>query len=78
MHALANDPSIPAVLARAFSRVSCQIVRIYDDGSEGIINMVSRDKADAELVEHRKRIGHGYERPEGGIKILTDVVIRTV
>lgn len=81
MHQLATDPSLDPVLRRAFARVTCQIVRTYDDGSEGIINMMNRTRADAELIEHRKRIGKIFGGPNGGggeEKTLVAVAIREV
>lgn len=72
-HPILNDPTLPDCLRRAFERVTCQIVRVFDDGSEGIINMMDRAKAETELVEHRKRIGRRFDSG-----VLVDVVIRAV
>lgn len=59
MHTLANDPGIPANIRRAFSRVSCQLVLTYGDGTQGIVNMVDRDRAEAEASLYRPHIGTG-------------------
>lgn len=57
MHHLANDPNTPEILRRAFAKVERQLIRRYDDGSEGVINMLPTHDFEAELAEHRKRIG---------------------
>lgn len=57
MRDFANDPTVPSFLRSAFARVACQLVRTYDDGSQGIINFMSREKADAEFPHHAERIG---------------------
>lgn len=73
-HPLANDPNLDPILRRAFARVTCQIVRTYDDGSEGIINMTSRERAEAELPHYRARIGRLFD---GGVRLVA-VDIREV
>lgn len=62
-----NDPRTDDVIRRAFGRVTCQIVRFYDDGSVGRINMTSRAKAELERIEHAKRIGRTFH---GGVKLV--------
>lgn len=74
-HPLANDPTVPAVLRAAFARVVCQIVRSYDDGSDGVINMTSNAKAADELPKHRAFIGHKMRSAD---KVLVAVEIRAV
>lgn len=80
-HPLASDSTLDPILRKAFARVRCQIVRTYDDGSEGVINMTDVNRATAELTEHRNRIGRtfGGEGNGGGIpKRLLSVQIREI
>lgn len=64
----------PDILRRAFARVCCQIVRQWDDGSEGIINFTSRAKADEEFPKYAARIGRTFD---SGVTLL-DVTMRDV
>lgn len=80
-HPYASDPTLDPILRRAFGQVTCQIVRTFDDGSEGIINMANRAKAEAELPHYRARIGRTFGGPDngGGLpKVLLAVEIRDV
>jgi hypothetical protein len=60
MHSIASDRSTPANIRAAFARVTCQIVRHWSDGTESLINMISRDRAEQERAEHAKRIGRQF------------------
>lgn len=74
MHPLANDLTVPDALRRAFARVKHQIIRTYDDGSEGVINVNPTQDLAHELAEHRKRIGVTFDSG----RMLVSVEVREV
>jgi hypothetical protein len=78
MHAIASDANTPDILRRAFARVTCQIVRTFDDGSETVVNMTSRAKAEIELPKYAEHIGRAFNRSEGGTMLLMSVFIRDI
>ena len=51
-HPLLNDPSLPDCLRNAFARVRWQVVAVMDDGSEAVVNCMSRKTVDAKLAEY--------------------------
>lgn len=71
-HPLASDPTVPAVLRAAFARVTHQIVRHYEDGSEWSWNLNTVQTPDREAILAKERARIGTER-DG--KLLVDVTL---
>lgn len=60
MHPIAADLTAPDVIRRAFARVTAQVVRRFDDGSEGIVNVTGDEQTLRVAVAHSARIGRTF------------------
>lgn len=65
-HPLASDPTVPAVLRKAFAHVRGRVILVMDDGSTTACNYISDKTRDSKLAEYRDIIavhaarGYGF------------------
>lgn len=71
MHAFANDPTIPANIAAAFARVRFQVVGIFDDGREAIVNCLSERSRDEHVSKYRDIIARDGGNFRDGSKLVS-------
>lgn len=79
-HPLANDPSLPDCLKRAFARVRWQVVIIKNDGTEVVCNCISAATRDAKIAEYADiqavHASRGYGFRDGST--IARVIVRDI